>query len=146
MYIFHYTRWINIGSCYLFTWRVSKLRWWKKKKSFELYDTNICKELSNVPATRRIGGLSGWSSICLATYWPSKWAYHHPRFPPAFGVSGCPAAAGRTNGILKNLCEDSTINCFVGVRGVFAAKKIEKMYTSTFFLSQSDTDFDNFYI
>jgi len=77
----------------------------------------------SLPATRSIGGLSGWSSICRATYCPSKCAYHHPLLPPPCVLSCCPAAEERTKGIRKYLWDDSTICCFNGVLGVFAAGK-----------------------
>lgn len=82
-----------------------------------------------LPATKSIGGLSGWSSICRATYCPSKCAYHHPLLPPPC-VSCCPAAEERTNGIRKYLWDDSTICCFNGVLGVFAAGKHNHPYSS----------------
>lgn len=48
---------------------------------------------SILPATNKIGAFSECSSICLATYCPSKCAYHHPL------LLGSPP--GRTNGMRK---------------------------------------------
>lgn len=53
------------------------------------------------PATRTIGRLSGWSSICLAIQGPSKWAYHHPFF---LFCGSLYWSAGRMKGMRKYRC------------------------------------------
>lgn len=60
-----------------------------------------CQNLLNKlhsPATRRMGCLSGWSSICLAIHDPSKCAYHHPFFLFCGSLYWSP---GRTKGMRK---------------------------------------------
>lgn len=53
------------------------------------------------PATRRMGGLSGCSSICRAIQGPSKWAYHQPFF---LFWGSLYWSAGRMKGMRKKRC------------------------------------------
>lgn len=72
-----------------------------------------------------MAGLSGCSSICRATYCPSKWAYHQPRLFPA--VESLPPAelldtVARMKGIRKYRCELVLIGALTTARGTLAAE------------------------
>jgi len=76
------------------------------------------------PATRRTADFSGCSSICRATYCPSKWAYHQPRLLPAaesFPPAKLLVFAPRTKGIRKYRCELAFTRALIGARGTRAA-------------------------
>jgi len=80
--------------------------------------------VNHSPATRRMAGLSGCSSICRATYCPSKWAYHQPRLIPAvesFPPAELLAPPPRTKGIRKYRCELVFTRALIGARGTRAA-------------------------
>jgi hypothetical protein len=73
-----------------------------------------------------MAGLSGCSSNCRATYCPSKWAYHQPRFFPA-AESPPPvellASADLVKGIRKYRCELVFTGVLTAVRGTLVAEK-----------------------
>lgn len=72
---------------------------------------------SYTPATSRMGGLSGWSSICRAIHGPSKWAYHQPFF---LFWGSLYWSAGRMNGMRKKrCCRFISISCCLA--GIWAA-------------------------